>query len=102
MSIPKKGSRKIVVDNVVYGWRIRWKPTYTQQCLGNSNLIAAVELYENPTNVLSVTFPWARYDSCIKVAEQPVTPKHIEQSIRKALKAGWQPNENGHFKIDYD
>ncbi len=98
MAIPKKGSRKIVVNDIVYRWRVRWKPSYAQECEG-SNFTTAVELFEEPKSVLHITFPWVRYDAYFGVAEKSVTPKLIEQCIKNALQEGWQPNKNGVFEL---
>jgi hypothetical protein len=95
MAIPKKGSRKIVVDNVAYRWRIRWKISDGYEA---GTLNAAVELYENPQSVLHIIFPWVKYEGHMFVAES-VTPKHIEFVIRKALKEGWQPKENKNIQV---
>jgi len=94
MTIPKKGSRKIVVDNVEYRWRIRSNPTYTQGAFGD-NMTAAVELYQEPKSVLIISFPWMRCDNWLGDPISPVTPKHIEASIRQAIIEGWQPNIKG-------
>ena len=101
MAIPKKGSRKIVVDNVLYRWRIRWKPSYSQECQDNC-LCAAAEIYENPQSALHIAFPWARYKLYSSFNVEPVTPRHIELMIRKALEKGWQPNKNGNFEVTHE
>lgn len=98
MAIPKKGSRKIVVDDVVYRWRIRWKPSYAQEC-EDANLNAAAELYENPQSVLHIAFPWARYNEIFGTAVKPVTPKYIESVIKDALKSGWKPTDVKNFHV---
>jgi hypothetical protein len=94
MAIPKKGSRKIIVNEIEFRWRVRWKPT-DSQAVCDSNMTAAIEFYENPQSVLSVEFPWVRYDAWFGVAEQPITPKIIEICIKNALAQGWKPNEKG-------
>ncbi|WP_444909972.1 hypothetical protein [Microbulbifer sp. TRSA005] len=94
MAIPKKGSRKIVVNTVEYRWIVRSKPTYSQGAFGD-DMTAAVELAESPGQVLSITFPWIRCDSWIGIPEVPVTPKDIEASITAALQIGWQPEKKG-------
>ena len=101
MAIPKKGSRKIVVDGVEYRWRVRWKPSYSQ-AIGETNLTAAIELYENPQSILSITFPWVRYDAWIGAAEHPITPKLIENCVLNALVQGWKPDQKDKaFKIQH-
>ena len=42
MSIPKKGSRKIIVGENEFLWLIRSKLTYSQDCLG-TEMTAVVE-----------------------------------------------------------
>lgn len=101
MAIPKKGSRKITVDGTDYRWTIRRKPT-CPKTLCEENVLAAVELYDKPRSVLSIKFPWVRYDNRFGIAEQPVTPKHIEQCIKRALAEGWQPEKTGNaFEINH-
>lgn len=94
MAIPKKGSRKIIVDDIEYRWRIRWKPSYGQG-IGESNLTAAIELYENPQSPLIITFPWLRPDSWVGKTKESVTPKDIETCVKNALSQGWKPNVKG-------
>ena len=53
MTLMKKGSRLIVVDDVTYRWRVRGKPTYCQG-LGWSPLTYAVELAADPGTTLVV------------------------------------------------
>ena len=102
MAVPKKGSRKIVVESVEYRWRIRRKSSYGQE-IGESNLTASVELYRNPQNTLSITFPWLRLDTWFGSLEEPVTPKLIETVIKNAIYQGWNPVEKGKtFKINYE
>lgn len=102
MAIPKKGSRKIVVDGIEYRWRIRWKPSYGQG-IGESNLTAVVELYENPQSTLVITFPWLRLDALVGVAEETVMPKMIKNCIKNALAQGWNPNKKGKtFKLNQE
>ena len=58
MSIPKKGSRQVVVDKVEFRWRVRSRLTY-DQALAVSPLILAVELSESRGSVLTVDLPQA-------------------------------------------
>ncbi|MEG5172407.1 hypothetical protein [Microcoleus sp. B3-D7] len=48
MSIPTKGTRKILVDGKPFIWLIRRQPTYTQECFQGGNLHVAVEHAEEP------------------------------------------------------
>jgi len=61
-----------------------------------------VELYEKPQSILSIHFPWVRYDSWFGMAKPPVTPKYIKESVRNALNEGWQPDRSEIFKITHE
>ncbi|MGF1866588.1 hypothetical protein L4D15_15195 [Enterovibrio norvegicus] len=102
MTIPKKGSRKIVVESIEYRWTIRSKPTYNQSAFGN-DMTATVELAESPMSVLSISFPWMRCDGWIGNPVIPVTPKDIESCIKGALSEGWKPEiKGGAFKYVHE
>lgn len=100
MTLPRKGSRKLRVDGENYRWTIRRRPTY---CEANewSKLSAAVELFDQPTSVLLIEFPFFRPDSWVSMDGGQVTPAMIEESIRDAIRDGWNPRTPGPvFKHD--
>jgi len=80
MSITKKGSRKITVNETEYRWSIRRKPTYAE-AVDDYNLSAVVELYDNPRSKLMITFPFVRPDSWISPNKNAVKPSDIEDCI---------------------
>jgi hypothetical protein len=99
MALNRKGSRPITVDGTEYRWRIRRRPTCSQDCCGQSPLTYAVEAVGTPRaggTVLHVTTghlrpgtafcpePWA-----------PVLPSRVAATIRAALAEGWRPAEPG-------
>ena len=94
MSIPKKGSRKITVDGLEYRWTIRKKPSYGQ-AIDESNLTAAIELYDSPGTTLVITFPFTRPDSWISPGNESVKPSDIKDSIIRAVQQGWKPDSKG-------
>ena len=94
MAIPRKGSRLITVDGAVYRWKVRHKPTYSQG-LGWGLLTFAVEHADAPGQVLSVETRSPRLDNWLDLLGKPVTPLIVEQSVRTALTAGWEPNRSG-------
>lgn len=94
MSIPKKGSRKIVVDGQEYLWLIRSKPTYTPECQ-DGLMYAAVELNQSATSVLSISFSTQRPDSLTSNDIASITPNVIRACIVGAIGKGWKPNEKG-------
>ena len=101
MTLPRKGTRKIVVGGDKYRWAVRRRPTY---CEANEwgNLTAAVELYDSPKSVLLIEFPFPRPDSWtspmslgMSVADRSVTPAMIAKCIKEAIGNGWDPKVSG-------
>ncbi len=100
MALTRKGARRITVDDVVYRWTVRRKPTYCQ-ALGWSPLTFAVERTEQPGSTLVVSLPWARPDNWLALPSGPVRPGVVARAIRVALSRGWQSASPGSpFKID--
>ncbi|NDJ60682.1 MAG: hypothetical protein GYB67_06125 [Chloroflexi bacterium] len=93
MAIPKKGARRIVVDQVEYRWYIRRKPTYVQEIWGG--LTFAVELAtERASTTLVVEIDHDRPDSIAGDAAI-IRPSDVAYAIRTALQHGWKPSEPG-------
>lgn len=95
MATRKKGSRQIDVDGVSYRWRIRKRLTYGQECFPGGMLHVAIELAENPGQLLWINSNHShlkRYDT-----EQaaPVTPALLARWIQQAIALGWKPEVNG-------
>lgn len=102
MTIPRKGSRRIVVDGIEYRWRIRQKPTYSQAAFGHT-LNVAVEICENSNCTLVVDLSQAHPCNWIGDPSTPVTPSEVSDLIRNALDVGWKPTEKGSaFKISFE
>jgi len=98
MAIPRKGSRRIVVDNIEYLWYIRRKPTYDQSLDGG--LTFAVEMIsEEKTATLVVNSPTHRPDSYLGDSPVFISPKDVEKAIQTALSVGWQPIDGKTFQI---
>ncbi|MGW0436548.1 hypothetical protein ACWDV4_28870 [Micromonospora sp. NPDC003197] len=91
MAIPKKGSRLISVDGIIYRWRIRPKPTYSQG-VAETALTYAVELEQDPGSVLVVTTDSPRPDNWMMASGKAVRPAEVVDSIRVALRQGWRPD----------
>lgn len=102
MSLTKKGSRTIAVENETYLWQVRKKPTYSSG-LGWSNLSVAVQLKETNCSVLVATLNGPRPDAYIKESKEVVvTLRHVEDIIKKAIESGWGYNEKGSsYEFEY-
>lgn len=97
MALPKKGLRKITVDEMRYGW----------SATGNDGWISlTVAPLNNGGQILTTAFNYHH-----KVVEEGIsenggtwrsleqqliiTPYIVRQSIQYALKKGWNPSEKG-------
>ncbi|MEG4214165.1 hypothetical protein QUA27_01760 [Microcoleus sp. Pol14C6] len=96
MSIPKKGTRKIIVDGEHFIWVIRRQASNMQADYGCGKLHVAVEHAENSGSVLVIITDcphpqcWGSINKVI-----PVIPSDVAQWIRQALQLGWQPHRSG-------
>jgi hypothetical protein len=95
VALAVKRSKLITVDGVVYRWRLRRNPTYSQECLG-SPLTFAVELADAHGTVLAATVPDVSHPASI-VAHSSliVRPALVAAVIRTALGRGWEPAAPG-------
>lgn len=97
MSIPKKGTRKIIVGGEHFVWLIR-KQAANLQAESCGNLHVAVEHTENSGSVLVIitdrTHPQG-YGSQANCKFTPVIPSDVAQWIRQAMQLGWQPQQSG-------
>lgn len=95
MSIPKKGTRKIIVDGEPFIWLIRRQATNMQADYGCGNLHVAVQHAQEPGSVL-VIITDRPHPQCWGTNElRPVTPSDAAQWIRQAMQFGWQPQLPG-------
>ncbi len=111
MSIPKKGTRKIIVDGESFLWLIRRQATNTQAYYDGGNLHVAIEHAEKPGAVLVVisdrphpqgfsltNYEWipvksrdeappeVRVRQIISTQEvKPVTPSDVAQWVQQAM-----------------
>jgi len=94
MAIPKKGSRRIVVDGASYRWRVRGKPTYSQANTW-AGLNLAVELEDVAGSILVVRLTQPHPSNWMNAEAPPVLPSEVERLIRLALVQGWNPRQHG-------
>ncbi|MEG4207362.1 hypothetical protein QUA20_25985 [Microcoleus sp. Pol7_A1] len=96
MSIPKKGTRKIIVYGEPFIWLIRRQATYTQSCYAGGNIHVGVEHAEEPGSVLVILTDRPHPQCLVDINEvKPVTPSDAAQWIRQAVQFGWQPRLPG-------
>ncbi len=94
MTIPKRGSRRIVVDEVAYRWRMRRRPTADQRS-GRTPLLVAISAEEGPgpTMVARLHRPHPRNERAHY--SEAVTPAEVARLIREGRELGWDPLRPG-------
>ena len=99
MSLPKTGTRKIVVDGETFRWLIRRKATYSQwACQWDESfgcLHVAVEHAEQPHSTLVIWTDKPHPKFWGNFQKQSVFPSEVAAWIHQAIEAGWQPLQNG-------
>ncbi|MFJ9695666.1 hypothetical protein [Kitasatospora sp. NPDC101183] len=98
MALPKKGSRRIVVDGVEYRWRVSGKHWCCDYDV--STLDYMVEDAASPGTTLVVeTGRPAVYPPSLVPAEV-ILPREVAAGIRAARSNGWTPSAHGSpFKL---
>jgi hypothetical protein len=89
VALVKKGSRFITVDGVVYRWRLRGRPTYSQG-ITEQPLAFAVEQADRKGSVLLVTMPQDHPSNWMGGPVVPVLPSTVAAIVRRAVTLGWQ------------
>jgi hypothetical protein len=96
MSIPKKGTRKIIVDGEPFIWLIRRQATKTQAESGCGNLHVAVDRAQQRGSVLVIITDRPHPQGLVSKQEvKPVKPSDVAQWIRQAMQLGWPPRAIG-------
>ena len=94
MALTRRGSRRIVVDDIAYRWRVRRKPTYCQSN-GWGPQSYAVEHETNPGTTLVVETGRAHPGNWFTLTSGPIQPADVAKSIHEALSLGWTPQTPG-------
>ncbi|WP_445631548.1 hypothetical protein [Nostoc sp. DSM 114167] len=126
MSIPKKGTRKIIIDGEPFIWLIRRQATNSQADYADGHLHVAVEHATEPGSVLVIItdtlhpqgyslinsnlVPIQLQDASGEVRVwrierryeiTAVTPKDVALWIKQAMQIGWLPRKSGiTFKVN--
>lgn len=102
MSIPKKGSRSLVVDGIRYRWAVRRSDEFegTNRYGFDTTLTVAIAKEDNPQNVLCLFYPCgfhhrAKDDAPRRIATgtlAQITPQNVADAIRMVRQHGWDPD----------
>lgn len=102
MTLVSRGSRRIVVEGLVFRWVVSRRPTYCQG-LGWSPLTFVAELLDESGSLFVVALPYAHPGNWLGLASVPVRPATVAAGIHQALEAGWQPRRPGPaFAVAFD
>ncbi|SOD67554.1 hypothetical protein SAMN06297387_1324 [Streptomyces zhaozhouensis] len=94
MALPRKGSRRVVVNGTAFRWRVRRRPTYVQGMAWTPCTFAA-EHAGTPGTTLVVTTDQPHPSNWLGRAARPVLPRDVAQAIEHALHHGWTPTTPG-------
>jgi len=95
MAIPKKGTRRIRVDDESYLWLIRKKATYTQWAYGDGRIHIAVEHAEVEGGAVLLIYTDRKHpEDWATTKVIAVNPSDVAKWIRQAIKKGWNPKAN--------
>ncbi|MCA9577670.1 MAG: hypothetical protein KC668_19685 [Myxococcales bacterium] len=94
MTLPRRGSRTVIVDGVTYRWRVRTRPTAAQRT-GRSPLGVAVERDDVRGATLVAVLRRLHPGSGGLERTYAVTPREVAAVVREALSAGWTPTHEG-------
>jgi len=95
MAMPKKGTRSITVDGVDYRWRVSRRETDPP-----TPAVVVIERAGAAGSVAAVELPYLKFDPWLYLGDpsprpspmlETVSPADVEQYIRRALQAGWNP-----------
>ncbi len=95
MSIPKKGTRKIIVREEPFIWLIRKKATYSQSCYPKGCLHIAVEHDREAGSNLIIKTDRLHPQGFNLTQINPIVPADVALWIEQALEMGWMPKESG-------
>lgn len=91
MSIPKKGTRTIIVREEPFIWLIRRQPTYSQSCYPGGYLHVAVEHAQEPGSKLIIKTDRLHPEGFSLTQINPVIPSDVALWIEQALEMDWMP-----------
>ena len=91
----RKRLRRVTVDDVMYEWAIRKKPTYVQGAFKTPMTIAIQRVDADVGCVLLVNAGISRPENWIAPHQTSVTPAMVRAMISGALADGWLPLGSG-------
>ncbi|WUP91606.1 hypothetical protein OHT77_24125 [Streptomyces sp. NBC_00252] len=99
MALVRKGSRRIVVDGMVYRWRLGGRPTYFQGMAWSPCTFAVEHAAPGVTLVVATDQPHS--NNWFGREAEPVLPSGVAAAVRLARREGWTPTAPGSpFHLD--
>ncbi|WP_298868981.1 hypothetical protein [uncultured Gimesia sp.] len=94
MTAPKKGSRRIIVDEATYVWRVPRRPS-SGSFDGNSGYTVTVQLADRSGSTLAIVVAQKHPTLAQLWGEpaNPILPSHVAAAIRRAISRGWEPSD---------
>jgi hypothetical protein len=94
MSIPKKGTLKIIVGEEPFIWLIRRKATYLQSCDPEGSLHIAIEHAQEPGLKLIIETDRLQPEGFSLTQVNPIVPSEVALWIEQSLEIGWMPKKS--------
>lgn len=101
MSINARGSRKLVIGDEEYVWRIRRTPTNEQECFEGPMLLAIQRIVPFSRAVLVVDLVVTRPDAAIQPHQTAVTPTLVREMVARAREDGWRPESGRGHRLEF-
>lgn len=88
----------VTIDGVILKWMLTSEPQWSNSGDGYKGLCISVKVAGQARRELIIEYPYPtdRNGHPLPVPQRPtVSPKLVEEEIRLALKAGWDPSSRG-------
>jgi hypothetical protein len=105
MAIPRKGSKKIQVNNLTFRWKVSdQEPVILDKLWMTTNLSISPEIRSGSTLTVELRKPiqvMVDLEKSMQASSisMQITPKIVAACIQYALQIGWQPMTAGHPKF---
>lgn len=105
MAIPRKGSKKIQVNDLTFRWKVsEQEPMYLDKLWMIANLFISPEIRSGSTLTVELRKPiqvMFELEKSVPISSisMQITPKIVAACIQYALQIGWQPMVFGKPKL---
>jgi hypothetical protein len=95
MALSSKRSKRIVVDEAFYLWRVSKRGLQPDARLGRSFTVVTIAADQKPSCTLIVKALNSASNDGLGLTGDAILPSHIASFVRNAIQAGWTPLASG-------